>query len=105
MKTSVPFDVYFKRFLTEHIKGLPKSFDSINQYRDTCMLLFNGWQLLKMFPEYSSPKFKKLEDLLNKIDQFDNTLERSLEMKAIKSIGQNPNWKAIHKEVEILGFS
>lgn len=105
MKTSVPFDTYLMRFLNEYIIGLPKSFESVQHYRDTCMLLFNGWQLLKMFPEYSSPKFKKLEEVLNKIDLFDNTLERPLEMATIRHIEYDPIWREIHREVQMLGFS
>ena len=57
MKVSVPFETYLKRFLAENIKELPKSFESIQHYRDTCMFLFNGWQLLKLFPEYSSSRY------------------------------------------------
>ncbi len=104
MKIEITFDEYLKKFLTQEIHGLPKSFGSIQHYRDTCMFLFDKWLLLKKFSEYSSPQYKRLEDLLNKIDQFDNTLSRPLEINTIRAIEHNAVWREIHKEIQMLNF-
>lgn len=103
MKTT-SFENYLSRFVAEYIKGLPQSFNSIQDFRTALMLLFNGWQLLKKCPEYSSTRFKALEDVLKAIDQFDNTLERPLEMKTIRSIANHPKWREIRTKIQMLPF-
>lgn len=104
MKTPTSFNTYLNSFVNRHIKNLPRSFESIEHYRDTFMFIFNGWMLLKKFPEYSSSSFKirELEKLLHKFDQFDTTLGRPLEMQTIRSITFHPTWQEIIKESKIL---
>lgn len=106
MVTETSFNDYLNNFVARYVKGLPESFDSVQHYRTTCMLLFNGWDLLKMFPEYSSPspRFKQLEEVLKEFDQFDTTLGRPIEMKTIRSIMHNPTWREIRRKIRMLPF-
>jgi hypothetical protein len=104
MKTKTSFDDYLKKFINEYLKGLPQSFESVHHYLDSCMFLFNGWDSLKMFPEYTPSKYKALEEIVNEIDQFDTALGRPIEMNTIRSIAHNPTWREICKKIRMLQF-
>lgn len=104
MKTKTSFDNYLKKFVDEYLRGLPQSFESVHHYLDSCMFLLNGWDLLKMFPEYSPHRFKALEDIVNEINQFDTTLGRPLEMQTIRSITHHSTWQEIRKKIRRLPF-
>jgi len=90
---------YLKRFIGENIKTLPmRSFRSIEDYNTMHFFLFTGWDIITRHPCYSSFNMKQLESLMEMIDQFDNRIDRPIQLAAIRSIENDPDWKRIQNE-------
>lgn len=101
MSMTEQFEKYLKTFMAEHIRGLPKSFGSVKEYRDQCMLMFNGWRILQRYSDYHTPRFKRLDLLMKKIDDFDTTLGRPIDLQTVRSITNHTTWLEIHQEARM----
>ena len=96
MKTLSQLDICIRRTL-KHIENLvrPPPFISVNDYQTTLMMMFVTWRVTTKVEGYSSDKFRKLEALIEMVRQFDNTIERPVQMDAVRAIQHDSRWKQI----------
>lgn len=97
------FERYLKRFIDEHIRPLPtRSFNSVEDYESMSMLMFHGWRLLKEHPCSYPSKLKELESIIKMIDQFDDHIERPIQLKTLRSMGSHPSWRNIQNKARTI---